>query len=326
MGLERLVRGILKPLDVGAKIVLFPLWYSGRAPFLENGENSFIVTKTEWGSRGPCLRQGTRWHIPFLYNPVKDSEGKDASVPADSRDEDLEVRFRTLDNFAGVEKLQFIWRVPNEEGARRFYWRAGKDIGRAKEVVQRYVSEEIAKKQAEIMAKEEGTYLRSLVDNQLGRANDSNPVYKRFGIVIEEISGVDIAFDQTSQDALMLKEIGERESQKRIKLADAENYQKKLEQDREVYEAQREAEAETIRSSNRTQIALKYIEAARAYKEAGSTMPIGDLAMRLMEADNLAKVASNNNINAVYAGGGNSPMPFPVYRDRPEAPEQESNS
>lgn len=161
-------------------------YLAGGWPFTRIKENVYEITQWFTGHRGPALKgPRTAWYVrPFIKKVGE--KGSIETVSGKIRDRDSSLHFRTNDNFEGDQAIQYNYLIPDEKSAKKFYWDVGKDITLIDEIVHAKISEEIGKRNADDLPKEELTFLKR-VQEELGKTDKENLLYKRYGVIVTNI-------------------------------------------------------------------------------------------------------------------------------------------
>lgn len=258
-------------------------YLAGKWPFTRIKENVYEITRWFTGHKGPALKgPRTAFYISPIVKKVIDEKGNVEIVSGRIRDRDSSLHFRTNDNFEGDQTIQYNYLIPDEKSAKKFYWDVGKDITLIDEIVHSRIAQEIGKRGADNLPKEQLGFLKE-VQEKLGEIDKDNLVYKKYGVIVTNIVSGTLDFDKESQRKLSIVQEEKKDAEAREIRAESQ-----------AKEAKIQAESTESRTD-------KYLEAARKYSKAGSNMSVGDIALELQRRDNNESIAGKENINAIFS-------------------------
>lgn len=104
-------------------------YLAGKYPFVEIGDNEYIITQWINESKGPVLKgPGTSWLVKPLIKEAQDQTGMSARVSGISRPRDVKgCDFITKMGIAGTFDAQYIFRIDSPKDASKFYWELRKN-------------------------------------------------------------------------------------------------------------------------------------------------------------------------------------------------------
>jgi regulator of protease activity HflC (stomatin/prohibitin superfamily) len=206
---------------VGAPIYLGIAYLVGKWPFTKIEENVFQITRYFTGHKGPALKgPGPELYIKPFIKKITDSQGKVVTFSRKEKARDSKLRFRTNDNDEGGQKIQYNYFIPDKYCAKRFYWEL-ENMKLIDDLVHARISQEIGKRDADDLPKEQAKYLNG-VQKELGQKNNKNVLYKKYGVVITSIVGGPLDFDENSQRILSIVQEAKKEAEAKVILAQAE--------------------------------------------------------------------------------------------------------
>lgn len=285
---------IPKIFDVSLKIILFPWYLSGKGMFRRIENNVYQPTRWFLGTRGPVQKQGTVWNIPWLFKPVE-KDGKKIEIPNQPQEVDFRLDYATKDGLGGkLNKCQFTYAIPNESNAKKYYWVGNKQIDNIQEMIYSSITHEIGKREGKNLIGELSDISETVLKNLKTKKSYIQDTY---GVEIKNISLSSPDWNNKSQEILS-KPFNEQQ----------EAYARTIRAESQAEEARIQADSTRNRASN-------YIQTGKIYNEAGSSLSVGDIALKLTEFDNLESIAGKPNINTIIStpSPGNSLLiPFPI--------------
>lgn len=289
--------GLVTAIGAGALGVQY---LRGSWPFTRVKENVYEMTRYFTGHRGPALKgPRTALYVFPIVKKIMDENGKVETVSRRIIDRDSELHFRTNDNFEGDQKIQYNYLIPDEKSAKKFYWDIGKNISLIDEIVHAKISEEIGKRNADDLPKEELEYLEK-VQKELGRKDNRNFLYKNYGVIITNIVSKSPDFVPESQRILSLVQEAMRDAEAKKIKANAEAY------------------ATQIKASATKQSLEVYVQSARNLLEMSNIHPnhpqYSELLMNqinhFLDIDNYQTMAENGG--TIVIGGSSKERIIPI--------------
>jgi hypothetical protein len=280
---------IHKLMNVGVKVyagiqaILHPIKFlKGEGSFILNNSSSYLPRTGPFGVIFPGIQPNS---IGYCGKGVK-LEKSSVSMQLQTIESDIKFNLKLEGDFGektnninvkslqGTSKFQTAYVVTDPN---KFYWKIGNNKEKLREVFEDVLFSSISK--AESLNDFEGlkkNALDTLMYTSKKREAKEDKVAKEiemnYGVRVVDLSMYQLNYDDESKKLLQ-----------------------------EIPSAIIASEQSKIFANSTMEVAKNYTEAAKAYKESGSTMELGDLAMELQRRDNDESIAEKNNIHTIFS-------------------------